>query len=256
MITIAYNVYSFDGYLHSPDEEKGRPAEQPPGEHARAVGRALLPYRPDIITTSESRDEQTVVEMAEELGFHYAFFPSPGQWPGAILTRYSILEAVNCPISGDRPEDLFTRHWGRAVLDTPQGPLTIHSIHTFAGDIAIRTRELEALLPCVIDDIAKGADVIVQGDLNHRPDDPEYPRWVMAGLSDSYARLGGDPAGGATLLRPHPCRRLDYVFLSDGLRRRLTEARPLFEDGFRLYAELPDAVALSDHLPQLAGFRN
>ena len=256
MITVAYNVYSFDGYQHPPDEEKGRPAEQPPGDHARAVGRALLPYRPDIITTSESRNEQTVAEMAEELEFHYAFFPSPGQWPGAILTRYPILEAVNCPIPGDRPEDLFTRHWGRAVLDTPRGRLTIHSIHTFAGDIAIRTRELEALLPRVIDDIAEGADVIVQGDLNHRPEDPEYPSWAAAGLSDSYAQLGGDPAGGATLLRPHPCRRLDYVFVSGALVPRLTEARPLFENAFRLCAERPDAVSLSDHLPQMAEFRN
>jgi endonuclease/exonuclease/phosphatase family metal-dependent hydrolase len=255
MITVAYNVYNFDGYVHRPGEEKGRPAERSPVDQARAVGQALLPYEPDIITTSESRDEETVAALAETVGFDYAFFPSPGQWPGAIATRYPILEAENCPMAGERAEDLFTRHWGRAVLETPGGCLTVHSIHTFAGDHAVRSRELDVLLPRVADDLARGEDVIVQGDLNHHPVDPEYPRWAVARLTDSYARLGGDPAAGGTLLRPDPLRRLDYVFISRGLETRLSEARPLFEGDFRLYADRPDTVSLSDHLPQLARFR-
>jgi endonuclease/exonuclease/phosphatase family metal-dependent hydrolase len=256
VISIAYNVFGFDGYQHPHGEKRGWPAGKPPVAHARAVGRGLIPYLPDIITISESRHEQSVEELAGALDFNFAYFPSPGQWPGAVLTRYRIVEAENCPVGGDRPDDLFTRHWGRVVLEASRGPLIVHSIHTFADDPEVRMREIDELLVRVTEDLVGGSDVIVQGDLNHRPEDCEYLRWAKAGLTDSYALLNAKPDGGYTLLRPHPCRRLDYVFVGGGLRDRLEEARPLFEKDFRLYPERPDAVALSDHLPQLARFRD
>ena len=117
-------------------------------------------------------------------------------------------------------------------------------------------RELEEMFPCLIADVASGRDVLVQGDLNHTPNDPEYSRWATTGLVDSYPQLANDASGGGTLLRPQPRVRLDYVFVSGALQIRLMEARPLNERKFRLYAERPDAVSLSDHLPQLARFRD
>ncbi|MBT4141295.1 MAG: endonuclease/exonuclease/phosphatase family protein, partial [Candidatus Latescibacteria bacterium] len=38
------------------------------------------------------------------------------------------------------------------------------------------------------------------------------------------------------------------------IKNQLVEARPLYEDDFRLYKDQLDFVALSDHLPQLAKF--
>ena len=84
--------------------------------------------------------------------------------------------------------------------------------------------------------------------------DPEYTVWAQTGLVDSYKEAGNPSHGGGTLLRPQPCARLDYVFVSESMNRRRVEARPLFEDDFRLYAEYANAVALNDHLPQLARF--
>ena len=55
-----------------------------PDSHARDVGRALIPYAPDTITTCESRDEQSVAKLAAAMHFKYAFFPSSGRWPDAV----------------------------------------------------------------------------------------------------------------------------------------------------------------------------
>ena len=105
-------------------------------------------------------------------------------------------------------------------------------------------------------DIASGLSLLVQGDFNHTPSGSEYPRWIESCLTDTFAEIGDDAVAGCTLLRPQPCARLDYVLVAGPLRDRLIEARPLFEEEFRLYSKSPDAVSLSDHLPQYARFHD
>lgn len=255
MITIAYNVYSFDGYVHQPDWVRGKRGEQLSTDVARAIGEALEVYQPDIVTTSESRDEMAVATLADTLGFSCVFFTSPGVWPGGLMTRYSILESENCPLGKKRRSEMFTRHWGRVVLEMDNGdPLIVHSVHTYAQWADVRCWEVKQILEVVTRDMATGHSVIVQGDLNHTPNGPEYALWLDAGLVDTFAHIHGETADGKTLLRPQPRSRLDYVLAAGPISKRLVEARPLYEGDFRLYEEKPDFVSLSDHLPQLAQF--
>lgn len=255
MISVAYNVFSFEGYVHRPEWVRGKVGGKLSGDGAREIGRALQAYAPDIVTTSESRNEGAVAALAEAMGFSYVYFPSPGLWPGGLVTRYKILEAENCPLGGKRRAELFTRHWGRAVLEMDEGePLIVHSVHTFAGWADVRHWEVKQILDVVRRDLATGHSVIVQGDLNHTPNGPEYDLWLDAGLVDTFSQMHGDTDDGKTLLRPQPRARLDYVLAGGAIVDQLVEARPLYEDDFRLYEDRPDFVALSDHLPQLARF--
>lgn len=254
MITIAYNVYSFVGYIHHPENERGKVAGKMSTDGARDIGKALSAYAPDIITTSESRNETAVAALAESLNYHHVYFPSPGLWPGGLITHYPILEFENCPVANKRRAELFTRHWGRAVLETDNGPLIVHSVHTFAGWADVRYWEVKQILEVVKRDMDTGHSVIVQGDLNHTPHGPEYSLWLDAGLIDTFTQINGQTEEGKTLLRPHPKARLDYVLAAGPIAQKLTQARPLYENDFRLYQDQPDFVALSDHLPQLAQF--
>ena len=81
----------------------------------------LALYDPDIINFSESPDEAVVKEIAKRLGMNYVLFPSGGNWPGALLSRrHEMVESKNVPLlKGERPKDLFTRHWGRATIKLP-----------------------------------------------------------------------------------------------------------------------------------------
>jgi endonuclease/exonuclease/phosphatase family metal-dependent hydrolase len=255
MITVAYNVYSFEGYVHQPNWARGKVGGKVSVDGAREIGEALLSYGSDIVTTSESHDEAAVAALAEAMAFEHVYFESPGLWPGGLVTRYKILEAGNCPLGHKRRADLFTRHWGRAVLEMDDGePLIVHSVHTFAGWADVRCWEVKQMLEVMKGDLATGHSVIVQGDFNHTPYGPEYAWWLEAGLVDTFAQIHGETDDGKTLLRPQPRDRLDYVLVGGPIKNQLVEARPLYEDDFRLYKDQPDFVALSDHLPQLAKF--
>lgn len=106
---IAYNVYKCTGWPGN------RPLARQAvklGQIPRRLADELALYEPDIINFSESPDESVVKEIADRLGMNYVFFPSGQNWSGALLTRFEIARSKNCPIvGGERPKDLFTRHW-------------------------------------------------------------------------------------------------------------------------------------------------
>ncbi|MEX1022674.1 MAG: endonuclease/exonuclease/phosphatase family protein [Dehalococcoidia bacterium] len=247
--TIAYNVMKCTGYPpdangHAPDAHLATP---------EAYAAALAAYAPDIVTLAECPDEAAVEEIAARLGMRCVAFPSPGRWPGALLTRFDVVSADNCPhVAGERPPDDFTRHWGRAVLDVGGTALAVHSVHLHPVDAAAREREVLAVLERVREDQREGAQVVVQGDFNHRPDMPEYQWWWNAGLFDTFEPDTGDD--GHTYRSDLPMARLDYVWVERSLAERVVRGRPLNEPPF-----VPDASAgpsgrwaLSDHIPQLA----
>lgn len=255
MITVAYNVFSFVGYVHGHEWVRGKVGGKMPVDGAREIGGVLKTYGADIVTTSESCDESAVAALAEAMGFAYVYFESPGLWPGGLVTQYKVLESENCPLGGKRRSEHFTRHWGRAVLEMDDGkPLIVHSVHTFAQWADVRCWEVKQMLDVMEQDLKTGHSVIVQGDFNHTPYGPEYPLWLDAGLVDTFAQVHGETDEGKTLLRPQPRDRLDYVLAGGPIANQLVDARPLYEDDFRLYEDRPDFVALSDHLPQLAKF--
>ncbi len=244
MRTIAYNVYGATGFPEPPETVDGANA----GDIARELDR----FEPTIVSFAEAPPRETVDSFAAELGMESTFFPSRGDWPGAICSTYPIVNA--CPLQdelAELPADLLTRHGGRAVLETPIGEVVVYSLHLFPhGDAHDRRlREISRVRALIAEDLADDRSVILQGDLNHPPTGPEYLEWRLLGLIDAYAAVGTGP--GATIKAHDPNRRIDYVWVDASLRDRMTDARvirtPPFGPG-----DPGDELAgrfLSDHLP-------
>ncbi|MBX3240442.1 MAG: hypothetical protein KIT80_01650 [Chitinophagaceae bacterium] len=245
----------------------------PPGENSELVKTArdmgqipqrmmleLALYQPDIINFSEGPDEKVVAQMAKMLDLNYAYFP--GGFPGAVLTRYEIISAENRPFLNkerNNPKELFTRHWGRAKLRLPDGKaITVHSAHLWPfrkeeNDTRLRLAEIKEMTASIQYDLANGSDsVLLQGDLNHTPDMPEYNSLQQAGLVDTFIKnVSGD---GYTFDSIKPTRRIDYIYAAGTLSKQIKQHMSLFEGSFRLNNEDPKGFALSDHLPVLVDF--
>lgn len=229
----------------------GFPAGAPAGAVTPdAFARALQAYAPDVVTLAECPEREVVLALAARLKMACVFFPSAERWPGALLTRLRLLVAENCPHpAGVRPVEDFTRHWGRALVESEDGEVVaVHSIHLHPSDAETREREVLAVLESARADRQAGLRVVVQGDFNHRPDMPEYEWWWNGGLYDTFEPE--DPGDGYTYRSDIPMARLDYIWVDRVLAPRVVRGRPLAEPPFIPTEEQP--WALSDHIPQLA----
>lgn len=247
---ISYNVLKCTGW----------PVERVPDSSLipELIAMELSKYSPDIINFSESPDETVIRHIAKLLNMNYVFFSTAGNWPGAIITRFEILESANMPLTeGVREEDLFTRHWGSATIKISNNQsLIVHSAHLYPHDnpvsSSIRQREITEILKTMSSDIEKNRSILVIGDLNHTPDMTEYSQWVSAGFTDSFVSAGkGD---GFTVRADTPNKRIDYILAHGPISKKITESRALYEGGFRVDPADTNTFALSDHLPQFATF--
>jgi endonuclease/exonuclease/phosphatase family metal-dependent hydrolase len=249
---IAYNIYKCTGWPHQ------RPLAQQAvklGQMPKRLADELALYEPDIINFSESPKELVVEEIADRLGVEYVYFPSGLNWPGALLTRFEIVGSKNCPVvGGERPKDLFTRHWGMAEIRLPNGQnLIVHSAHLRPGaEPEIRQREISEMLRSMKLDLQEGRSMLLIGDLSHSPEQPEYEMWKEGGWVDTFAEVG--KGNGATIKADLPKWRIDYVWAAGAVAKEVVESRPLYQGAFRLNIADQQAFALSDHLPQLAVF--
>lgn len=252
---IAYNVYGCTGW---PRDHKMAQKANSKGQIPLRFARELALYDPDIINFSESPDEPIVREIARQLGMSYVRFPSAGDWPGTLLTRFEIVNSENVPVvNGKRPEELFTRHWGKATVRLPNGELiSVHSIHLYPHDNPeardIREREISHILESMQEDFRKNNSVLALGDLNHTPSMPGYKQWIEAGWIDTFNEVG--EGEGLTIRADEPSRRIDYVLAHGPVAKQVVDSGPLFEGAFRTNPSDSNSFALSDHLPQLAVF--
>lgn len=249
--TVAYNVFGCTGY--PPEAAREALGEDVRAQVAARIAAALATLESDIVTLCECPDEETIRAIADDLGMDCVRFPGPQLWPGTLLTRLEIVDAENCPYPGGaRPEELFTRHWGRALLRQPDGTeLVVHSAHLHPRDERRRKREVAAVLRSLRADLDAARPVLLQGDLNHTPQGPEHERWLRAGLIDTFERAGdGD---GYTFRSGLPVARIDYVFAGGPLGATIEQSGPVAEPPF---TSLPGqcSFALSDHLPLVATF--
>ncbi len=130
--------------------------------------------------------------------------------------------------------------------------LALYTAHLHPSRAELREREVTGMLAVMSEDLDANRSVILQGDLNHLPDGPEYSRWVDAGLVDAFAAVGlGQPL---TIRSDEPRSRIDYVWTSGPLAERLRECRVLYEGAFRTNPDDPRSFALSDHIPVMAAF--
>jgi endonuclease/exonuclease/phosphatase family metal-dependent hydrolase len=260
LTTIAYNVLACLGYPRTPQNELRWGGARPQMEARMA--QELLLYRPDIVTFSESVTSDAAARMAGLLGMNHAWFapgvPSykgyPIGFPGSIFTRFRIVESENAPYAQGRTRDaaLFTRHWGRATVDTGRERIAVFSGHLFPHGAEVREREIAEMLAVMEQEVRKGGSILFQGDLNHTPEAPEYKRWTEAGLIDTFAARGTGTPLTANSVKPRV--RIDYIWTAGPLAKRLREARVLNEGAFRTNPDDPSSFALSDHLPVMATF--
>jgi len=249
---IAYNIYGLTGW---PRERTLAKRTVDAGQMAKRLAMELALYEPDIVNFSESPSEKLTQEVAQWLGMNHVRFPSGGNWPGTLLTKFEITDSKSAPVKGGRPKELFTRHWGRATIQLASGdPLIVHSAHLYpTADPAIRLKEIRAMIEAMQPDLEAGKSMLLIGDLNHGPDTEEYKLWIDAGWVDTFAEVGeGD---GLTIKADTPKYRIDYVMAAGPIARQVVESRPLFEGAFRLNIDDKASFALSDHLPQLAVFQ-
>ena len=249
---IAYNVYKCTGW---PSNRPLALQAAQSGQMPQRLANELALYKPDIINFSESPDETVVKKIAERLGMQYVFFPSGQNWPGALLTRFDIIESQNCPIvGGQRPKELFTRHWGMAKVRLPNGQsLIVHSAHLRPGaEPEIRQREVREMLRSMESSIQAKDSQLLIGDLNHSPEQAEYEMWKKGGWIDTFAEVG--KGNGATIKSDLPKWRIDYVWAAGPIASQVVESKPLYQGAFRLNIADQQSFALSDHLPQLAVF--
>ncbi|EKJ99448.1 secreted protein containing Endonuclease/exonuclease/phosphatase domain protein [Rhodopirellula baltica SH28] len=248
---VAYNIYNL----------KGWPSQSPLAQQAVARGQMVKRlamevalYDPDIINFSESPSEKLTKEVAELLGMNHVRFPSGGNWPGTLLSKTKISDPQNVPMNGERPKELFSRHWGRALVELPNNePLIVHSAHLYpTPEPTIRLKEIRAMIESMKSDLDSGRSMLLIGDLNHSPDTDEYKLWIDAGWIDTFAKVG--EGNGFTIKADNPEWRIDYVFATGPIAKRVSESRPLFEGAFRVNNEDEKSYALSDHLPQFAVF--
>jgi endonuclease/exonuclease/phosphatase family metal-dependent hydrolase len=218
----------------------------------------LALYEPDIVTFQEAPNESIVAQIAEHLNMNYVFFPGGKGNPGALLTHWTILESQNCPLINysKRPDELFTRHWGRALLEAPFGRLAVYSAHLWPYEKGNDGREVAEIIDVMQTDIKSNLSLVFQGDLNHTPDDSEYIQWQNAGLIDLFATHGiGMPFSWPNgHKRPYPKERIDYIWAFGPIVSLADQCRVLFERSFRSHHEDSQSFSLSDHLPVLANF--
>ena len=248
---IAYNVFGCVGWPKNRVLAKQMVAD---GQMAKRLAMELALHQPDIVNFSESPSEKLVKEIASLLGMNSVRFPGGGAWPGTLMSRFEMIDSKNVPLDGERPRELFTRHWGRGTIKLPtQETLIVHSAHLHpAEDASIRLREIAAMLESMKPDFEAGHSVLLMGDLNHGPDTEEHKRWIEGGFIDTFAKVG--KGNGFTMRSDIPKWRIDYVLAAGPIANRIVESRPLFEGAFRLHIADKQSVALSDHLPQLAVF--
>lgn len=248
---ITYNVYGCRGWPANRSLARKAVAKD---QMVERFSMELALFDPDIINFSESPGEAVTKAIAKKLGMNHVRFPSGGNWPGTLLSRFEITDSENVPLGYARPQNLFTRHWGRGSIKLPTGaPLIVHSAHLYpVVDPTIRLKEINAMLTSMQDDFDSGQSMLLIGDLNHSPETEEYQLWKDAGWIDTFAKVG--KGEGITFQADVENERIDYVMAYGPIANQIVESRPLFEGAFRFNLADENAFALSDHLPQLAIF--
>lgn len=255
MRTICYNIYMCRGWPQQEEASKEVREIVTPDLYAQALSK----YNPDVITFCEVPSDSLVQAIAELLGMQVVLFDSPEKAYGALLTRFEVLESKNCPLRcGERPENLFTRYWGRAVLDTGKEELIVQTAHLFPdAQSSMHAKEVEEIIKVIQDDMKSGRSVLLQGDLNHEPEDRAYKRWIEAGLVDTFAAAGTGQGETCGDVKRDPQmdqldQRIDYIFAYGPIVQRLRECRVLSDPSFRVKPSERRYWSLSDHLPVMA----
>lgn len=218
-----------------------------------AIVAELRRVRPDVCGLQEvwaDGEENLAASIAEELGMHHAYAPSPapGKWQrrigdasvgvgDAVLSRWPISESeVRRLPSGDEPDE------GRTVLhariEAPHGhvPFFVTHLNSGWGQSALRREQVGEVANFVREKGQDGHPPILTGDFNAPPDadevrclvgkSPPLVRGFVLADAWDYARplepgWTWDRRNAHVAATFEPDARIDYVFVGppsgDGL---------------------------------------
>lgn len=143
-----------------------------------------------------------------------------GEYGIALLSTFPTHDGRVVPLAVQPPQERAGGSYeprGMLVvrLATPAGPLHVVNTHFDPSrSDHYRIQEVEQLVT-VADSLRGAGHVVLGGDLNAEPDSEVIARLRAAGWRDAWEECGaGD---GLTFPASGPVKRIDYLFLSDGL---------------------------------------
>ena len=169
------------------------------------------------------------------------------QFGNMLLTRLPILSSRNHPLPKMKlPVELSLQRAAlEAVIDTPSGPLRVHSLHLNHSAAEERLLQIARLRELLAAAPAEGgawsgrdyhsvwdldgpqppnpARAILFGDFNFRPDSEEHAALCAGedGLIDAWLALGSEEGLGWTYHETKGGRRIDFAFATRNLMNRL-----------------------------------
>jgi endonuclease/exonuclease/phosphatase family metal-dependent hydrolase len=174
------------------------------------VAAEILTSDPDVVVLQEvgrgwpiHSTLDLLAYLSRELDMEYAFAPAAdGQFGNAILSGLP-MEVVD---SGRLPDDgSQDRSYLVVELTTATGPVTVVGTH-------LHTRSVPQIT-AVLDAVGGRTPVVVAGDMNMAPTDPEVALFTDSGLIDVIGATG-DPCRTTSAEPTSSCDRPDWVFVS------------------------------------------
>jgi endonuclease/exonuclease/phosphatase family metal-dependent hydrolase len=246
-----YNVYGLNGY---PQEESQKTLGHPgTAENTAHYVQVFNELACDILALQEGVAVQAMQGIARQLGVQLATFPSPLNWPGQVLARYSLVESrVFSHMVADEATPPFSRTAGAVLVDLGDKALWVVDVHLHPGDVALRQVEGDILWKRLGALMAVTDNVVVLGDFNSEVDEKVHQNLKEMGFVNAMETAGGglqatmDTVG----IKTH---FIDHIYLSPTMKPYLQSAKVIRNEGFRHDGPQADGVWVhSDHLPVVA----
>jgi endonuclease/exonuclease/phosphatase family metal-dependent hydrolase len=141
--------------------------------------------------------------LERELDMTAVYAPAAdGQFGNAILSRLPMTEIASATLPRDGTQD---RSFVWVEVATPKGNIDVVGAHTQSRS----TAQITALL----DAVGTTVPLVIAGDMNVHPDDPEVALFTDAGLIDVVGSTG-DPCRTTSSEPTSDCDRPDWVFIT------------------------------------------
>ncbi|MEO8377449.1 MAG: endonuclease/exonuclease/phosphatase family protein [Candidatus Sumerlaeota bacterium] len=262
---MAWNLEHFvdpfdDPYIQAQKEDDPEPK---PDAVLRLLAEALMRTDPDVLVVSEVEGDRAMKLYLDSYlpgnkYQYYACVPAKewyqnvvvaSKFPIGEITSFREMEIYN-EASKQSRNDVNSRLMAVEIKPSESYNFTVYALHLKAGgdpeDYLWRERQAD-LLKTDMDQRMKDhpkANIIVMGDLNYSPTDPEYPYFMSNGetkLLDVFEKDGFPPTHPST----GPRRDIDHIFLNDNMMNEVVPgseavAQPLCMD---------EMASITDHLP-------
>ena len=139
-----YNVLGLTGYPYEESSsEIGKPGEDSNTAH---FVRVFSELNCDVLALQEGVSIRTAQHIALQMGYYLASIPSPINWPGHILSKYSILESrVFSHLDPKQETPPFSRTSGAALLSVGDNTLWAVNVHLHPSNVDLRRQEANLL---------------------------------------------------------------------------------------------------------------